>query len=209
MTFIAMVSMEDCVVLAADRETFSIYEDGSSERSGDLDRKITETADGFITASGLVELIDPVKRRFECELPQCPDHMLAIIADEQRRLTHRDSTFAQVWIPKSTWKLSVRMSRGVTAAFYDPKTHTLRGLSPGLAMMTFPGVVAVQEQKYVNSFFPEGRFLRPSESEVTEVIEQILQAVTFMRQCGRPVSQKIDFALHCGDEKSQIALLAS
>jgi hypothetical protein len=138
MTFIAMVSMKNCVVLAADRETFSIYSSGSSERSGFASRKITETSDGFITASGLVELIDPVKCRFRRESPQNIEHMLAIIGDEQQRLALRDSIFAQAWIPKSTWKLTIPMSHGVTAAFYDPATHRLTGLQPGITMMTYP-----------------------------------------------------------------------
>ena len=70
MTFIAMISMEDCVVLAADRETFSIYASGSSEPSGVPARKITKTNDGFVTASGLVELIDPVKVGSTASLPR-------------------------------------------------------------------------------------------------------------------------------------------
>ena len=64
MTFIAMISMEDCVVLAADRKTFSIYGSELTEPSGVAAKKITKTSSGFITASGLVELIEPVKGRF-------------------------------------------------------------------------------------------------------------------------------------------------
>ncbi|QFG30109.1 hypothetical protein F6476_13365 [Pseudomonas umsongensis] len=105
MTFIAMISMEDCVVLAADRETFSIYKSGSSEPSGVMARKITRAEDGFVTASGLVELIEPVKSRFDSESPKDVEHMLAIIEEEQQRLALRDSKLAGVWIPKSTWKL--------------------------------------------------------------------------------------------------------
>lgn len=209
MTFIAMISMEDCVVLAADRETFSIYTSGSSEPSGVMARKITKTEDGFVTASGLVELIDPVKSRFDSESPKDVEHMLAIIEEEQQRLALRDSKLAEVWIPKSTWKLSLPMGRGVVAVFYDPSAHSLGGLRPGSVMMTYPGEVPTDEKMYVEGLFPQGRFIKPSESEISKAIDQILLAVTFLRECGRPVSREIDFAIHWGNEKRQIESLAS
>ncbi|MGF6127900.1 hypothetical protein QF019_003111 [Pseudomonas frederiksbergensis] len=209
MTFIAMVSMENCVVLGADRETFSIYTSGLSKRSGDAARKITKTADGFITASGLVELIDPVKNRFRSESPKDIEHMLDIIEQEQQRLSQRDSLFARDWIAKTTWKLSLPMSRGVTAAFYDATAHQLRAIEPGLAMITYPGEVAVHEQTYVNGLFPQGLFLDPCENAIANVIDQVLGAVSFLRECGRPVSREIDFAIHWGDKRNQIERMAT
>lgn len=209
MTFIAMISMEDCVILAADRETFSIYASGSSEPCGDMARKITKTDDGFVTASGLVELINPVKMRFDSESPKDVEHMLAIIEEEQQRLNLRDSKLAEVWIPKSTWKLSLPMGRRVVAVFYDPKAHSLGGLRPGSVMFTYPGGVPADEMMYVEGLFPKGRFVKPSESEISKAIDQILLAVTFLRESGRPVSREIDFAIHWGYEKSQIELMAS
>jgi hypothetical protein len=209
MTFIAMISLEDCVILAADRETFAIYTTGSSERSGATARKITETADGFVTASGLVALIDPVKYRFRCESPKDVGHMLAIIEEEQRQLALRDPKLAGAWISKSAWKLSLPMETGVTAVFYDPAAHSLGGLRPGLVMMTYPDNVPVDEQMYVSGLFPPGRFLKPSESKISKAIDRILQAVTFLRERGRPVSREIDFAIHWGAKKSQVELLAS
>jgi hypothetical protein len=71
-------------------------------------------------------------------------------------------------------------------------------------MMTYPGEVPTDEKMYVDGLFPQGRFIKPSESEISKAIEQILLAVTFLRECGRPVSREIDFAIHWGNEKRRL-----
>lgn len=135
--------------------------------------------------------------------------MLTIIEEEQRRLSLRDSIFAREWIPKSTWKLSIPMSQGVIAAFYNPAAHQLEGLSPGKTMFTFPGEVPAHEQAYVNDLFPQGRFLKPSQSVINIAIQQDHTAVEYLRGCGRPVSREIDFSVHWGEKRNQIESMTS
>ncbi|MGY2294237.1 hypothetical protein ACW9H7_02050 [Pseudomonas yamanorum] len=208
MTFIAVISMDDCTVLAADRETFAIYSDGSSERAGPTARKITETASGYITASGWEALIEPVKERFKRECPADVGRMLSIIGEEQAAFERRDSNLAAVWIPKSTWKLSIPTGRGVVTAYYDYQANSMAGLAPGYSMMTFPSDVTTEEQEYVNSLLPKGQFLEPSELAISNAIQRVLSAVTYLRARGRSVSQEIDFAIHWGDEKSVFEMVA-
>lgn len=208
MTFIVMISMEDCVVLCADRDTFSIHGDGRSERSGHLVRKIVETPDCCITASGLVELIQPVKDRFAVEKPKAVDDMLAIIQDEQHKFMARKPELAKRWIPQSTWKLSISMSNGVVAAFYDPGAHALLGLRPGLAMVTFPTETTADDRNRVNEMFPDERFKRPDSETVEGAISQVLQAVSYLRKKGVSVSREIDFAIHWGGSQRLLELMA-
>lgn len=208
MTFIAVISMEDCAILAADRETFAIYSDGSSERAGATARKITDTASGYITASGWEALIEPVKDRFKREAPVDVERMLSIIGKEQAAFELRDPGLAAAWIPKSTWKLSLPTSRGVIAAYYDYEANGIAGLAPGFAMMTYPSDVTIEEREYVSNLFPQGHFLAPSEQAVSDAIHRVLSAVTYLRGRGRSVSQEVDFAIHWGDEKSMFERVA-
>lgn len=134
--------------------------------------------------------------------------MLTIIKEEQQRLYLRDSIFAQEWIPKSTWKLSFLTSQGVTAAFYNPATHQLEGVFPGLTMITFPSEVPLHEQAYVNALFPRGVLLKPSQNTIQNAIEQVLTAVQYLRRCGRSVSREIDFAIHWADNRNQMEKMA-
>lgn len=208
MTYIVMISMEDCVVLCADRDTFSIHGDGRSERSGDLVKKIVETPDCYITASGLVELIQPVKDRFAVETPKAVDDMLAIIHDEQHKFIARKPELAKRWIPRSTWKLSIPTSNGVVAAFYDPGAQALSGLRPGLAMVTFPTETTVDDRIRVNEMFPAGRFIRPSSETIDGAISQVLQAASDLRKKGVSVSREIDVAIHWGGSRRLLELMA-
>lgn len=208
MTFIVMISMEDCVVLCADRDTFSIHGDGRSERSGDPVMKIVETPDCYITASGLVELIQPVKDRFGDEVPEAVDDMLAIIHDEQHKFIARKPELAKHWIPRSTWKLSIPMSNGVVAAFYDPEAQALSGLRPGLAMVTFPTETSAEDRIRVNEMFPDGRFIRPNSEAIDGATSQVLQAVSYLRKKGVSVSREIDVAIHWGDSRKLLELTA-
>ncbi|MFJ9993426.1 hypothetical protein ACIQSO_22150 [Pseudomonas putida] len=208
MTFIVMISMEDCVILCADRDTFSIYGDGRSERSGHLARKIVETPDCYITASGLVELIQPVKDRFSVEMPKAVDDMLAIIHDEQHKFIARKPELAERWISQSTWKLSLPMSSGVVAAFYDPEAQALSGLRPGLAMITFPTETTAEDRIRVHEMFPDGRFMQPYSEAIDSATSQVLQAVSYLRKKGVSVSREIDVAIHCGDSRRLLELAA-
>lgn len=208
MTFIAVISMEDCAVLAADRETFAVYSDGSSERAGPTARKITETASGYITASGWEALIEPVKARFKREAPVDVEHMLSIIGEEQSAFELRDPSLAAMWIPKSTWKLSIPMGRGVVTAYYDYQSNGMAGLEPGYSMMTYPSDVTTEEQEYVKGLFPHGQFIEPSELTISNAVQRVLSAVTYLRSRGRSVSREVDFAIHWGEGKSQREMLA-
>jgi hypothetical protein len=207
MTFIAVISMEDCAILAADRETFEIYSNGSSKRAGPTARKITETASGYITASGWEALIEPVKERFKREAPSNVDRMLSIIGEEQAAFELRDPSLATEWIPKSTWKLSIPTASGVIAAHYVYGDNGIAGLAPGYTMMTYPSAVTMEEQECVNSLFPQGQFLEPSELAISNAVQQVLSAVTYLRSRGRSVSREIDFAIHWGDAKRQLEML--
>lgn len=209
MTLIVMISMEDCVVLCADRDVFSIHRDGRSERSGDFVRKIVETPDGYITASGLVELIQPVKDRFAVEAPKAVGDMLSIIQDEQDKFAARKPELAKHWIPRSTWKLSIPMPQGVVAAFYDPEARALSGLRPGLAMVTFPPETTNDDRHYVDGMFPDGRFVRPTSDAVDDAISQVLRAVSYLRKKGVQVSQEIDVAVHKGLDRKLLERTAS
>ncbi|MEZ1437650.1 hypothetical protein QVM41_15350 [Pseudomonas shirazica] len=168
MTFNAMISMDDCVVLCADRSTFSVYEDGRSELSEQRARKITETPHGFITASGWADLIQPVKERFAGEAPADVDAMLSIIQEEQDLFSERSPELARSWIPRSGWKLSIPMSRGVVAAFYDHESRGFSGLEAGRTILTFPPETLTDDRDHVESLFPQVRTPSPGGRHVDQ-----------------------------------------
>ncbi|XBT42112.1 hypothetical protein ABNP32_15970 [Pseudomonas viridiflava] len=208
MTFNAMISMDDCVVLCADRSTFSVYEDGRSELSEHRARKITETPHGFITASGWADLIQPVKERFAGEAPADVDAMLSIIQEEQDLFSERSPELARSWIPRSSWKMSIPMSGGVIAAFYDHENQGFSGLGAGRTILTFPTETLTDDRDRVESLFPQGRFVAPSSGVVTDAINQVLAAVTYLRGRGSPISQEIDVAIHWGGSRRLLELMA-
>ncbi|MNY47845.1 hypothetical protein D3C86_1831430 [compost metagenome] len=76
-------------------------------------------------------------------------------------------------------------------------------------MITFPNEALTHEQMHVNDLFWAGRFLDPSESAISNAMDQVLLAVNYLRGCGRPVSREIDFAIHWGNSRTQIELTAS
>ena len=207
MTFNAMISMDDCVILCADRSTFSVYEDGRSELSEQRARKITETPHGFITASGWADLIQPVKERFTGEAPADVDAMLSIIQEEQDLFSERSPELARSWIPRSSWKLSIPMNRGVIAAFYDHENRGFSGLEAGRTILTFPTETLTDDRDHVESLFPQGRFVAPSSEAVTDAINQVLAAVTYLRERSIPISQEIDVAIHWGGSRRLLELM--
>ncbi|MFK2910808.1 hypothetical protein [Pseudomonas sp. 3HC3] len=208
MTFNAMISMDDCVVLCADRSTFSVYEDGRSELAEQRVRKITETPHGFITASGWADLIQPVKERFAGEAPADVEAMLSIIQEEQDLFSERSPELARSWIPRSSWKLSIPMSRGVVAAFYDHESQGFSGLEPGRAIFTFPPETPSDDRVRVENLFPQGRYVMPSSETVSDAVNQVLASVTYLRGSGIPISQEIDVALHLGGSRRLLELIA-
>ncbi|MFA7893004.1 hypothetical protein [Pseudomonas putida] len=208
MTFIVMISMKDCVVICADRSTFSVYEDGQSKLSEQPVRKITKTPHGFITASGWADLIQPVKERFAGEAPTNVNAMLSIIQEEQGLFSERSPELARSWIPRSSWKLSIPMSTGVIAAFYDHENQGLSGLEPGRAIFTFPPETPSDDRAHVESLFSQGCFVAPSSETVTDVINQALVAVIYLRGRGIPISQEIDVAIHWGGSRRLLEVMA-
>jgi len=196
MTFIAMISMEDCVILAADREVFLIGSDGSSNSAGAIARKITRTDYGFITASGWADLIEPVKKRFALENPADTEQMISIINEEQKAFCLRAPNLSSEWIQKSTWKLSIQKDGRIVAAFYDSRVDGLSGLGHGLSMFTYPSDVTEDERSAVEEAFRAGSFLQATEDEVNRAVDRVLDAVSFLRRQGRPISREIDFAVH-------------
>ena len=196
MTFIAMISMQDCVVLAADREEFSVFSNGQSVSSGATARKITKLSDAYVTASGWKDLINPVKERLAEEESFDIDRAKSIIQEEQGLFRSRSPVLAEEWTPKSSWKMSIPWGDGVVAAFYDYSAESFRGVEPGVAIFTYPSGVTEAEKRHVESHFAKGRFIEANEEEITKVIEQVLGAVCYLRSLGRPVSREIDFAVH-------------
>lgn len=208
MTFNAMISMDDCVVLYADRNTFSVYEDGRSELSEQRVRKITETLHGFITASGWADLIQPVKERFVGEAPADVEAMLSIIQEEQDLFSERSPELARSWIPRSSWKMSIPMSRGVVAAFYDHENQGFSGLESGRAIFTFPPETPSDDRAHVESLFPQGRYAIPSIETVSDAVNQVLASVTYLRGRGILISQEADVAIHWGGSRRLLELMA-
>ena len=208
MTFNAMISMDDCVVLCADRSTFLVYEDGRSELSEQRVRKITETPHGFITASGWADLIQPVKERFAGEAPADVDAMLSIIQEEQDLFSEQSPELARSWIPRSSWKLSIPMGIGVVAAFYGHENQGFSGLEPGRAIFTFPSETPINDREHVEGLFPRGQYVTPSGETVSDAINQVLASVTYLRRRGIPISQEIDVAIHLGCSRRLLELMA-
>lgn len=207
MTFNAMISMDDCVILCADRSTFSVYDDGRSDLSEQRVRKITETPHGFITASGWADLIQPVKERFAGEGPVDVGAMLSVIREEQSLFSERSPELARSWIPRSSWKMSIPMSRGVIAAFYDHESQGFSGLGAGRTIFTFPPKTPSDNRKHVESLFPQGRYAAPSSETVSDAINQVLASVTYLRVRGISISQEIDVAIHWGGSRKLLELM--
>ncbi|WP_339649864.1 hypothetical protein [Halopseudomonas pelagia] len=193
MTFIVAASLKDCAILAADRETFAV-EAGASTATGNPARKITKTANGFITASGFVELLDPVKQRFTQENPETIGEMLEIIEAEQEafRRRHWYTSGTADWIAKTSWKLTLPMSisgeNTIISAAYDPASSGLLGISPGTAIFTFPDAVSESEQAIVTARINQAL----AKEDVGVVISAIQASVEFLIAQGRPVSREID-----------------
>lgn len=207
MTYNVMISMDDCVVLCADRSTFSVYEDGRSEMSEQRVRKITETPHGFITASGWADLIQPVKERFAGEAPPDAEAMLAIIQEEQDLFSERTPELARSWTPRSSWKMSIPMSRGVVAAFYAHENQGFSGLESGRTLITFPPETLSDDRAHVESLFPQGRYVIPSSETVSDAVSHVLTSVTYLRGRGVPISQEIDIAIHWGGSRMLLELM--
>ncbi len=208
MTYNVMISMDDCVVLCADRSTFSVYTDDRSELSEQRVRKITETPHGFITASGWADLIQPVKERFAGEEPADVGAMLSIIQEEQDLFHKRSPELARSWIPRSCWKMSIPMSRGVTAAFYDHEKQGLSALVSGGTIFSFPPGTPSDARDHVESLFPQGHYVAPSREIVCDAIRQVLASVTYLRGRCIPISQEIDVAIHWGGSRRLLELTA-
>ncbi|MFV3316573.1 hypothetical protein [Pseudomonas sp. NY15374] len=208
MTYNVMISMDDCVVLCADRGTFSVYEDGRSELSEQRVKKITETPHGFITASGWADLIQPVKERFAGEAPADVKAMLSIIQEEQDLFSERSPELARSWIPRSSWRMSIPMSRGVVAAFYAHENQGFSGLEPGRTIFTFPPETPSDDRAHVESLFPQGRYAIPSSETVSDAVNQVLASVTYLRGRGILISQEADVAIHWGGSRRLLELMA-
>lgn len=204
MTFLVTVSMGDCVILAADHAVL----DGGVLISEDA-RKITKTAHGYITASGLVELIEPVKMRFQAEPPETVGEMEEIIEDERLLYLarHYGSPTAAGWVERSSWKLTFPMGTGVVAAFTAPEG--LKGLEEGKAMFVYPETVTAVEKQAVEAdiaarFKYRSKGGQTSREDIDHNLMLIMQAADYLRVQGRPVSAGIDFAIHHRDWREEL-----
>ncbi|TKD32600.1 hypothetical protein FCG41_21975 [Azotobacter chroococcum] len=197
--------MGDCVILAADRAVF-YFGDLLHESAN----KITKTANGYITAAGEVELIQPVKDRFKSDSPTSPEDMVKIINAEQKLYwdRHQGSRRAAEVIEAASWKITAPWEGGaVLSAFYDSKG--LNGLMEGRFMFTYPKSVTEPEKHTVESLANKFRYRENGGKTRKEDIDYnllvIKEIVDALRSQGHQVSAGIDFAIHHSDWKLEIA----
>lgn len=204
MTFIATVSMGDCVILAADRATFYVGA-GISIPSLHVQRKIARNRHGYITAAGFVELIRPVKDRFVAEGPESVEAVMQIIADEQERFRRRNYLKAVVEsrVKSCSWILTLPVSleeKSILAAVYDYASDGLLALAKGHSIFNYPSDVAEHEKRHVESMAAEFSFGWRGEGTSLQDIRHnmflILSIAGYLRGRGRCLTPQIDFAVH-------------
>lgn len=195
MTFIALVALDDCAIIAADSAVFSVR-GTSSHMAGASCSKITIAGSGYITASGLVELVQPVKNRFGLEAPASVGAMVSIIEQEVDafRRRHR-SQEAKYWIDRSSWQLSFLQKDAVVAAYWDRAAGALRGVMPVRTVFTFPNDVTDAQMRRSEEMAAEIQKGQSCPDGVARAMVVILRVVESLRAQGASVSSGIDFAL--------------
>ena len=212
MTFIATMSIGDCVIVAADRATFRVY--GSASARSDVEvKKIQETPGGFITGNGIAELLEPVKTRFVSEDPRDLASMIHIIESEQSEYLYRQnhSDSAAKWVAQTSWKLSMawRMDHrtNIIAASYDYTTGSMAAANVGVPFLTFPSDVSFDEIAHVRRMLERCQLTSSNTPSTPAMVYHnvrlILDVVDNLRSRGREISERIDFAIHTMESRLQ------
>lgn len=194
MTFLVMVSMGDCVILAADR---AVLDMNTGELVNENARKITKTARGYITASGAAELIEPVKTRLQAEPPKTVSEMEEIFEDARLLFLARNYGSPDItgWVERSSWKLTIPKENEIWAVFTSP--DGLRGLREGMCLFTYPTSVSATDRAAVDAtqFKYRAKGGQTSIEDIDHNLAVIMQVVARLKAQGHPVSDVIDFAI--------------
>lgn len=152
MTVLFGFHLKNYIIVAADTRV-SYYPPGEPMRWRDGVEKITKTSLGLITGSGLVDLLDPVKARFQDTDVKHTDDVVRVIREEHERIKGRKwygDTRVQESLKRICWMFTyfgmddpaninldtVHLRLGI---FHPEFSTEQRGLIPeGKAMVTMP-----------------------------------------------------------------------
>lgn len=104
------------------------------------------------------------------------------------------------------------MGKTVVAALYDSKEHSLRGINPGLAILTCPSSVSStrreSEQRALSRAASRFAHTPPDEKGIEYLVGEIAKIVGSLKTDGHGVSRLIDVAVHAPGSMRQFCVEA-